>query len=96
MDSVDFDYAAHLNESQIGVDESTLTYAFEHEAKYDLVGVEGSRSATTNEKRKWPKTGEYVEIPYIISSTFNDIERAIIALGIEEYHQKTCIKYALF
>ena len=92
LDAVDFEYAAHLNQSQVGGDESTLTYTFEHEAKYDLVEDESSRSATTNEKRKWPKTGEYVDIPYVISSTFNDIERAIIALGIEEYRQKTCIR----
>ena len=92
MDATDFEYAAHLNESVVGGDESNLTYAFEHEAGYDLVGDEDSRSAVTNPWSKWPKTGDYVEIPYTISSTFNEIERAIIALGIEEYRQKTCIR----
>ena len=92
MDAVDFEHAAHLNQSQVGGDENTLTYAFEHEASYDLVGDESSRSATTREWQKWPKTGEYVEIPYTISSVFNRRERAIIALGIEEYNLKTCIR----
>ena len=86
------EYANHLNQSEVGGDESSLTYTFEHEPEYDLVGDESSRSALTDQKSKWPKTGDYVEIPYTISSTFNEAERAIIALGIEEYHQKTCIK----
>ena len=84
------EYANHLNQSEVGGDESSLTYTFEHEPEYDLVGDESSRSAKT--EAKWPKTGDYVEIPYTISSTFNKAERAVITLGIEEYHQKTCIK----
>ena len=92
MDGFDFEYAAHLNQSEVGGDEGTLTYTFEHEPEYDLVGDENSRSAITNQKHKWPKTGKYVEIPYTISSEFNRRARAIIALGIEEYNLKTCIR----
>ena len=47
------------------------------------------KNALRGEKIKWPKN----TIPYEISSTFNDIERSIIAKAMKEYQEKTCIRF---
>ncbi len=38
---------------------------------------------------RWPNA----EIPYILSTLYNDNERAVIAHSMDEYHQKTCIRF---
>merc|ERR1740131_134658 len=43
--------------------------------------------------RKWPKYGEYVIIPYVISNGFYKFERDIITKGIKRFHDRTCIRF---
>ena len=54
-------------------------------------GLISTRSATTT--HKWPKSGSYVNVPYIISSSFGSNERAVIAKAVSEFGLKTCIRY---
>ncbi|XP_024866057.2 low choriolytic enzyme-like [Kryptolebias marmoratus] len=42
---------------------------------------------------KWPKTGKYVYVPYIISSAYSQEERNIILGGMESFHLSTCIRF---
>jgi len=39
--------------------------------------------------RKWPEN----TIPYLISSSFSQYERSVIAKAMKEYHDKTCIRF---
>ena len=52
----------------------------------------GSRSATSEAHLKWPKSGEIVPVPYVISSSFNQDEKHKLAKAIQEYESKTCIR----
>ena len=47
------------------------------------------RNAIRDSWRKWPEG----VIPYVISSSFNSRERSIIAKAMNEYHEKTCIRF---
>ncbi len=47
------------------------------------------RSAIRNVYNLWPSG----QVPYTIAGAFYDDERAIISQAMEEYHQKTCIRY---
>ena len=52
-----------------------------------------TRSAITDSPRKkWPKVGNNVEVPYTITDEFDQEERAFIARGMDEYHKNTCIR----
>uniref|UniRef100_A0A3Q3ATY6 Metalloendopeptidase n=1 Tax=Kryptolebias marmoratus TaxID=37003 RepID=A0A3Q3ATY6_KRYMA len=42
---------------------------------------------------KWPKTGNYVNVPYYISPYYSEEERNIIIRGLESFHQSTCIRF---
>ena len=43
--------------------------------------------------RLWPKTGDFIQIPYTIDhSKYDTSERANIARAIDEYEEKTCIR----
>ena len=54
--------------------------------------IDQMRSSVVDEWRRWPKTGDKVIIPYTLDSAFNDRERGLIAAGIDQFHQSTCIK----
>ena len=44
----------------------------------------------------WPRNGSVVNIPYIITACdFSDAEKANIARAIEEYKNKTCLRYEI-
>ena len=51
-----------------------------------------TRSAITDSRKKWPKVGNNVEVPYTITNEFDQEERAFIARGMDEYHKNTCIR----
>ena len=51
-----------------------------------------TRSAIKDSSRKWPRVGNYVEVPYTITNQFDKEERAIIARGFDDYHRNTCIR----
>uniref|UniRef100_A0A3Q3AUC1 Metalloendopeptidase n=1 Tax=Kryptolebias marmoratus TaxID=37003 RepID=A0A3Q3AUC1_KRYMA len=42
---------------------------------------------------KWPKSGKYVYVPYIISSAYSQEQRNIILGGMESFHLSTCIRF---
>ena len=51
------------------------------------------RSSASSSYRKWPKVGSIVKVPYEIDYyAFDYYERGVIARGISEFHQKTCIR----
>ena len=50
------------------------------------------RAASRNPNHKWPKVGDYVNVPYTITRDFSQAERATIARGLQDYHKNTCIR----
>ncbi|KAK7080398.1 Meprin A subunit beta [Halocaridina rubra] len=50
---------------------------------------QGQLSAIRNPDMTWPEG----VIPYVISSSFNNNERSVIARAMSEYHQRTCIRF---
>ena len=56
-------------------------------------GLISTRAALKIHRRKWPKSGSYVNVPYVISSSFLSEERAVIAKAFREFGSKTCIRY---
>ena len=53
-----------------------------------LLNARTPSNAIIDKSMLWPNG----VVPYTISSSFNDEERAIIARAIKEYHAKTCIR----
>ncbi|CAD5221860.1 unnamed protein product [Bursaphelenchus okinawaensis] len=47
------------------------------------------RNGVTNLVKKWPNG----RIPYVISTQYNDRERAVLAKAFNQYHTQTCIKF---
>jgi len=47
------------------------------------------RNAIRDNWRKWPGA----TIPYLISSSFSQYERSVIAKAMKNYHDKTCIRF---
>jgi len=96
LTKVDFRNAARL---EFEGNERTMTYALEHETSSDaheygeVYSEAVEQSATTEHGRKWPKSGNTFKIPYTISNKFTRGERATIAQGINEFHEKTCIRF---
>lgn len=43
---------------------------------------------------KWPKSGRYVYVPYLISNDFSPGERNVILRGMKSFEQTTCIRFA--
>jgi len=48
-----------------------------------------NRNAIKDSWRRWPDA----TIPYVISSEFSQHERSVIAKAMQEYHQRTCIRF---
>ncbi|XP_069134485.1 uncharacterized protein [Argopecten irradians] len=48
-----------------------------------------TRTATTNKQRLWNTR----VVPYVIDALFDTSEEQVILAAIEEYHQKTCIRF---
>ncbi|CAJ0579922.1 unnamed protein product, partial [Mesorhabditis spiculigera] len=48
------------------------------------------RNGVISGVKKWP-TGR---IPYVISSQYNERERAVLARSFQEYHKRTCIRFS--
>jgi len=48
-----------------------------------------NRNAIRDSWRRWPDA----TIPYVISSEFSQHERSVIAKAMQQYHQKTCIRF---
>ncbi|XP_043996814.1 hatching enzyme 1.2-like isoform X2 [Gambusia affinis] len=42
---------------------------------------------------KWPKSGSYVYVPYLISPGFSQKEKNIIIRGMQSFNQATCIRF---
>ena len=97
LDDDDFTRAINLNLSMFGGNKSTMAYAFEHEILGDPDGYSPTqlRSVTALSREIWPKSGNTVEIPYLISKTFANATRTIISWGMREFHEKTCIRQVL-
>ena len=62
--------------------------------QYEAI-VEGkARGRSLNLVGRWPGDGAVVNIPYIITACdFTDDEKAVLARAIEEYKNKTCLRY---
>ena len=52
----------------------------------------GDRSATTIKQQLWKKYDGVVHVPYVISSSYNSNERAVIKRAVDEYAKYTCIR----
>ena len=52
----------------------------------------GDRSAITTSYRLWDKKDGIVNVPYIISSSFDSFEKANIDRAFKEYQKNTCIR----
>jgi hypothetical protein len=50
------------------------------------------RAATSQLDKKWPKVGDMVQIPYVISSSFSQRDRNVIAKALQQYESKTCLR----
>ena len=74
-----FEGDIHLNTEQAAM--------IQNEADQDLISL---RAAST--KRRWPKIGSTVPIPYVLSSSYSSSERATIARAFTEFKMKTCIR----
>ena len=77
----------HLFEGDIELSKEDLAIVM-NETKEGLIS---SRAATNI--HKWPKSGSYVNVPYVVSSSFGSNERAVIAKAVSEFGSKTCIRY---
>ena len=62
--------------------------------QYEVI-VEGKpKGRALNLIGHWPGDGSVVNIPYIITACdFTDDEKANVARAIEEYKEKTCLRY---
>nr|D2KBH9.1 RecName: Full=Zinc metalloproteinase nas-8; AltName: Full=Nematode astacin 8; AltName: Full=Sc-AST; Flags: Precursor [Steinernema carpocapsae]ACZ98149.1 astacin protease precursor [Steinernema carpocapsae] len=47
------------------------------------------RNGVTSVIKRWPNG----RIPYVISSQYNERERAVLARAFQEYHSRTCIRF---
>jgi len=56
--------------------------------RYQKEGVR--RNGVVSTIKKWPQG----RIPYVLSTQYNDRERAVLAKAISEYHRQTCIRFA--
>ncbi|KAI6214298.1 Zinc metalloproteinase nas-8 [Aphelenchoides besseyi] len=48
------------------------------------------RNGVISTIKKWPQA----RIPYVLSTQYNERERAVLARAFQEYHRKTCIRFA--
>jgi len=55
----------------------------------DLAFMRSPKNAIIGSGSKWPEN----TIPYLISSSFSQKDRAVIAKAMKEYHDKTCIRF---
>ena len=53
-----------------------------------LLDARTPSNALMDKFKRWPNG----VMPYTISSSFNNEERAVIAKAVQEYHDKTCIR----
>ena len=106
LDETDFANGDAIDTSMPGENED-LEYAIEHEDGFegDIIlnaeqaaiianGTEEDlRSASTDDRHRWPKSGSNILVPYVLSSSYSKKERARIARAFTEYELKTCIRY---
>ena len=88
------DVLQHLMENS-GLFEGDIILSDEEIAQMSNTTVEvlnGYRSATTRRDLKWKKRDSTVQVPYVLSSSFDEKERAHISRAIKEYQSKTCIR----
>ena len=52
----------------------------------------GYDDVTTIKDKKWPKTNEFVTIPFTFPSTASKQDKADIARVVKEFERKTCIR----
>ncbi|XP_011380335.1 astacin-like metalloendopeptidase [Pteropus vampyrus] len=50
-------------------------------------------SATSN---KWPKDGDIVEVPFLLSSQYDDPSREVILQAFAEFERFTCIRFVTY
>ncbi|UJR19178.1 hypothetical protein I4U23_022308 [Adineta vaga] len=80
----DFERSKTLTNEQIGINLTDL--------REELPKQSSSARANVwrDSRYKWPNA----RVPYVISSRYNSNERAVIAQVIQEWHSKTCIRFA--
>jgi len=59
------------------------------EGDIDNIDPSVGKNAIRGEWRRWKNAN----IPYVIASSFSKRDRSVIAKAMEEYHEKTCIKF---
>ncbi|CAF0796238.1 unnamed protein product [Adineta steineri] len=78
----DFERGKTLTPEERGYNSSTLRQHFSQH-------FEIRTNVWFDSKYKWPNA----RVPYIISSQYNDQERAVVAESIREWESKTCIRF---
>ena len=84
----DYENAKHVQEEPYEM-EGQMQNAHMFEGDIDNIDPSVGKNAIRGQSYRW----ENGNIPYIIASSFTSRERSIIAKAMEEYHQKTCIKF---
>ncbi|KAI6175941.1 Zinc metalloproteinase nas-8 [Aphelenchoides bicaudatus] len=97
----DFDNAKKYNDLLL-VKKPKRAYILSHQKYYrgDIKGRAESklngfrksgvrRNGVINTIKKWPQA----RIPYVLSTQYNERERAVLARAIQEYHRQTCIRF---
>ncbi|KAG5673251.1 hypothetical protein PVAND_003314 [Polypedilum vanderplanki] len=58
-----------------------------------LTGGRNGRTGILDLNFRWPKIGNLVHVPYVISSEYSSKERKMIIDAMDEIHEKTCIRF---
>ena len=108
MNSKDYERGRKINEkTELKDGENPIADAIEKGSRFegDMDLTKEEEEAIKNENRedsiamrsvmmhyRWPRNGDNVYIPYHISGTYYDFERANIARAFEDYENNTCIR----
>ena len=55
----------------------------------DHKNAKGQRNAVRDRRFRWPDA----KVPYIITGKYSPDDRAVIARGMKEFHENSCIKF---
>jgi len=55
--------------------------------------VKQTRASTTKKEFDWPKTGDFVKIPYTFHKNINQYKKKQIRRAVEKYNAETCIRF---
>ncbi|KAK0398528.1 hypothetical protein QR680_002634 [Steinernema hermaphroditum] len=94
----DFDNARKLSRDMVNTQSRRRVLSHQKYYRGDIRGraawtsklkVGVRRNGVTSMIKKWPNG----RIPYVISSQYNERERAVLARAFQEYHSRTCIRF---